>query len=89
MPKPNNHMLLAILSTIFCCLPTGIVAIIYANQVDSTYAAGDYAGAQSKANAARNWAIVGAVGSLVISIIYLIVYAGTFAAAMGGVFDNV
>ena len=44
--KPDSGMLLAILSTIFCCLPTGIVAIIKANKVDKLYYSGDYRGAE-------------------------------------------
>ena len=88
MPKPNSHMLMAVLSTLFCCLPTGIVAIICANKVDSLYAAGDYAGARSKADSARNWSIIGAIGSIIIGVIYAIVYAGAFATALGGSLDK-
>lgn len=83
MPKPNSHMVLAVLSTLFCCLPTGIYAIVCASQVDSLYSRGDYYGAQSKANSARTWSIVGAVGGLIVSIITTLIYAGTFAAGLG------
>ena len=34
--RPNNYMVLAIIGAIFCCLPIGIVAIIYASQVGLT-----------------------------------------------------
>lgn len=27
---PNNHLALAIITTILCCLPAGIVSIVYA-----------------------------------------------------------
>ncbi len=81
MPKPSSHMVLAVLSTLFCCLPTGIYAIICASQVDGLYSRGDYYGAQSKANSARTWSIVGAVGAFIIGIIYTLIYVGAFAAA--------
>ncbi len=33
--KPDNFLVWAILSTVLCCLPLGIVAIVYANKVDN------------------------------------------------------
>ena len=35
-PKPDNWLVWAILSTILCCLPLGIVSIIYATKVDNS-----------------------------------------------------
>ena len=45
----NNNMVKAILVTIFCCLPLGIVAIIKASEVNGKLAAGDIEGAQLSA----------------------------------------
>jgi hypothetical protein len=45
----------AILATVFCCLPTGIVSIIYAAQVNGKLQAGDYAGAQEASRNAKTW----------------------------------
>ena len=45
-PYVPNHLVWAILSTLFCCLPLGIVSIVFAAQVDGKRAAGDLAGAQ-------------------------------------------
>lgn len=53
-PIPN-HLVWAILVTLFCCLPGGIVAIVYAAQVDGKAAAGDYAGAQQSSDNAKLW----------------------------------
>ena len=36
-----NHLVWAILTTLFCCLPLGVVSIVYASQVDGRRAAGD------------------------------------------------
>ena len=41
-----NHLVWAILSTLFCCLPLGIVSIVFAAQVNGKLAVGDMAGAQ-------------------------------------------
>ena len=50
MMKPNNHMALAILTTICCCLPLGIVAIVKASSVDSLYVTKQYTAAMAAAN---------------------------------------
>ncbi|MEC5395008.1 CD225/dispanin family protein [Bergeyella sp. RCAD1439] len=42
---PNNNLVYAILSTILCCPPMGIYAIIKATEVNSKWNAGDKAGA--------------------------------------------
>jgi hypothetical protein len=52
---PPNYLVQAILTTIFCCMPFGIVAIVYAAQVGSKAAAGDGAGALDSSNKARTW----------------------------------
>ena len=82
--KPDNYLVWAILCTLLCCLPLGIVSIVYSSKVDSLYNAGDYAGAQDAANKAKNWATWGAIAGVVGIIIYivLIVFAGV-AGRMG------
>lgn len=59
--KPSSNLVWAILATLFCCLPLGIVAIVFAAQVDSKYNSGDYAGAQdaSKKAALFSWISLG------------------------------
>ena len=58
-PRPHvpNHLVWAILSTIFCCLPLGVVAIVYAAQVNGMLDAGNYRGARRASRNARIWAI--------------------------------
>jgi hypothetical protein len=53
-----SYLAQAILVTLFCCLPFGIVSIVYAAQVNGKAAAGDVAGATSASNSARTWAWV-------------------------------
>ena len=50
-----NHLVGAILATCCCCLPFGIVSIVYASSVDSKMAAGDIAGARAASNNAQTW----------------------------------
>ena len=49
----QNYLIPAILSTIFCCLPLGVVSIIFATQVNSKVASGDIAGAQEASKKAK------------------------------------
>ena len=53
-----NYLVQAILVTVFCCLPFGIVSIVYAAQVNGKVAAGDYAGAFETSKKAKTWAWV-------------------------------
>ncbi|MFZ3275199.1 MAG: CD225/dispanin family protein, partial [Lutibacter sp.] len=43
--QPKNYLIESILVTIFCCLPFGIVGIVFAAQVNAKFDAGDYEGA--------------------------------------------
>lgn len=61
-----NYLVWAILVTLLCFLPTGIVAIVYASQVGSKLAMGDVAGARDSSNKAKMWTIVSAVIGVVI-----------------------
>ena len=55
-----NHLVWAILSTICsticCCIPTGIVSIVYAARVNGLVAAGDFAKARQASENAKMWA---------------------------------
>ena len=42
--------------TIFCCLPLGIVSIVYAAQVNGKIASGDVEGAMRSSEQAKLWA---------------------------------
>ena len=58
MPYVPNYLVQAILVTIFCCLPTGVVSIVYAAQVNGKLQAGDLDGARQDSSKARTWAWV-------------------------------
>lgn len=72
--KPNNYLPWAIVSTILCCIPFGIVSIVYANQVNSKWNLGDQHGALAASEKAKKWAIASVVTGLV--VIALVVAAG-------------
>ena len=78
---PPNYLVWSILVTLLCCLPGGIVAIVYSTQVSSRFLQGDYEGATASSRNARKWAIISAVAGAVIGIIYAIIIAVTGASA--------
>ncbi len=53
--KVPSHMAWAIVCTIFCFLPTGIAAIVYASQVKPKLQQGDIAGAVRSSAWAARW----------------------------------
>ena len=73
--RPDSYMVWAILSTILCCFPFGVVSIVYAAKVDSLYYAEHYVEANEASNKAKNWAIASICTSLGIWLLYIIVIA--------------
>ncbi len=72
-----NYLVWAILVTLFCFLPTGIVAIVYASQVGSKLTAGDVPGAMDSSRKAKMWTIISAVAGIVLGILLVAGSVGT------------
>ena len=73
---PATYLVWAILATLLCCMPFGIVSIVKASQVSTLYYQGNYAEARAASRAARNWAIASAVSSGAIVLVYVAVFFG-------------
>ena len=71
-PMPDTYMVWAVLVTVFCCLPFGIVSIVKASQVSSLYNQGRYQEAVAASEAAKKWAIWSAIVGVVLSIIVIV-----------------
>ena len=78
-PKPNNNLALAIFTTVCCCLPAGIYAIIRAMKVNELYMMKQYDEAVLAANDAKKWSIIGIVVGLIGSILYFVCFGGLAA----------
>ena len=77
--KPDSNMILAILSTLFCCLPMGVAAIISASKVDKLYYAGQYNAAEEASNRAKKYSMIGAILGIIVSLVYFtICFIGGF-----------
>ena len=77
--RPKNYLVESILATVLCCLPLGVVGIVYATQVNSKYDAGDYEGAQKASRDAKKWVTWSVIASVIFIVLYLI-----FIFALGG-----
>jgi hypothetical protein len=80
--EPDNHLVWAILVTVLCCLPFGIVSIVYSTKVSGLWAQGRYPEAQAAADNAKKWAIIGAIVGGVFYLIAVLLWFFVFAVAI-------
>lgn len=81
MRKPDNYLVWAILTTVLCCLPFGVVAIVKSSQVDTLWQQGRYDEAFKASESSKKWSIISAIVSLVFGVIYFFL---TLVGAMAG-----
>ena len=79
-PPPPNYLVQAILVTLFCCLPFGIVAIVYAAQVNGKHQANDVHGALDASNKARFWCWLSLALGLIPTVLWFVVVVAGSAA---------
>ncbi|MBR5169500.1 MAG: CD225/dispanin family protein [Muribaculaceae bacterium] len=65
-PCPPTNLAWAIISTLLCCLPAGVVAIIYAVKVTNKYNAGDIEGANQASETGAWWCIASIILGIVV-----------------------
>lgn len=86
--KPDSGLVWGILTTILCCLPFGIVSIVYASKVDSLWYMGNYQGAMDSAKKAKTWAMWAAItGGAFILIYIILVVAGVIYGSHHALFN--
>ena len=81
----QNYLVFAILATVFCCLPAGIPAIVYAAQVNGKLQAGDLAGAQLASKNAKMWCLISLGLGLGIIVLYVILM---MVGILGGIYQH-
>lgn len=73
-----NYLWQSIVVTLCCCIPLGIVSIIFAAQVNSKLAQGDIAGARDASQKAKMFALIG----FGVGILSWIIWAVFFGAGI-------
>lgn len=87
--KPSNWLWQSIIVTILCCIPFGIVGIVYAARVDSLYYNKRYAEAEAAANKAKLWTLLALGAGLLYLIITIILMAsGTMPGYLENIIEN-
>ena len=69
------YLVLSIISTLCCCIPFGIVAIVFSAKINSAVTAGNIEEAKKAAKTAKIWIIVAVAAGLLASNAYLIISA--------------
>lgn len=73
--KPVNwvpYLILSIISTLCCCLPFGVVGIVFSAKINSAMLAGNLEEAQNNAKMARIWIIVSFAIGILTWLIYMV-----------------
>lgn len=87
--KPSNWLWQSIVATVLCCIPLGIVGIVYATRVDSNYFAGRYKEADRAAKQAKMWTLIAVAAGLIYIIVWSILFAsGLLPDAMQQIIEN-
>lgn len=74
-PQIPNYLWQSIVATVLCCMPFGVVGIVFAAKVDGLVARGDLAGAQAASKSAKTWTSVAVGSGLLVTVIYLVIVA--------------
>ena len=80
-----NYLVLAIL-TLICCMPLGIVAVVFAARVNGQVQAGDMAGALASSRKAKLFSFIGL--GLGIAWWIICIATGVFAGVIGAVANS-
>lgn len=87
-PFSENWLVEAILVTLLCCLPFGVVGIIFAAQVNTKQQAGDMEGAEKSRREAAKWTKIGfwvGLGVIALYIIFWLVLGVSFLGAASSI----
>jgi len=82
-PAVSDYLIWSIITTLCCCLPLGIVGLIFSINCKNDLTAGRYDSAVKNANVAFYCNLIGLIGSLIGWVIYAIVVIAAVAADGG------
>lgn len=78
-PMPPTYLVWSVVMTVLCCLPAGIVAIVFSSMVSTKFYAGDIEGAKRASRRAEIWIIV----SFVLGVLWGTLYIPLMLAGLG------
>lgn len=71
---PPSYLALSIISLICCCLPFGIISLIYSAQVRTVFNQGEYEKAEKYSKNALYWGIGSIVAGVIINTSYFLIF---------------
>ena len=82
---PKTWLVESILVMVLCCLPFGLVGLVYASKVETAYWAKDYAQAARYSRSAKTWTLwgVGVSAGLVVLYLLIVLVAAVAGCALG------
>ncbi len=86
---PKTWLVESILATLFCCLPFGIVGIVQASKVESSFYAGRVEEAERASRDAKKWTVISFWVGLAVAILYLLYILVIVGLGIGGVLGGV
>jgi len=75
-PCPPTNLIWAIVTTLLCCLPTGVIAIIYAIRVSRLYQMGDVEGAKCASETGAWWCIASIILGIISQPLVMLIMMG-------------
>lgn len=78
---PQSYMWAAVLTTCFCCLPFGVVAIVNASKVDDAWRMGNHQLANDYSQKAKKWSLWALISGLAVLLLYGLLFI--FMLALG------
>lgn len=81
--RAKTWLLESILITIFCCLPFGIVGMVYAIKVNSLHDQTRYEESERASKNAKKWTLIGLTIGIIIGLVYLI--SAAIMGSMGSI----
>lgn len=81
-PCPPTNLVWGIIATVLCCMPAGIVAIVYALKVSSCYRQGDIKGAERASETGAWWCIASIILGIIVPPLMMLFGVGGSMAGM-------
>ncbi len=85
---PKTWLVESILVTILCCLPFGIVGIVFASKVESLFYAGNIEAAKKASEDAGRWTKIGFWIGLSFALLYLLYFLFVFGLGFAGILST-
>ena len=84
----TTELIAGVIVTLLCCLPAGIVAIIYAAGANSAYGMGDVATGDAKKATASKWILAAVILSVTVTALFIILSLVAGASSTPSTYSN-